>query len=217
MEAEMAKVKVAVVGLYFGTIPVGGTIATGKGVLASKFREAPEVDIGDKASPRQICTALSHKIALGLFPLYDKFSVTTSNAGFINKIEVGIPKSFHGLEPGTYSITDSASMEPGIPSPTGYKIAWQTYFFDRNFDQKNTDGTTKSFDEIADWNDGLTRFSVRRDCRQEADRHHRGRRSRCRRCLNLTSSRSWKIEQKFWDFEITNPKATRFMHRVAQS
>jgi len=146
----MPLIRVAVVGLYFGTIPDPATPPTGQGVAGSKFRSAPQIEVGATTTVRKICRDLSFEVASGKFSAYSRFQITPSAAGFLRKIEVGIAQPIGPVAAGTYSITDSSAVE----DPPGYKFAWQTYFFNENFDQTNTDGTTKSLDEDRNFNEG---------------------------------------------------------------
>ncbi len=140
-------VRLAAVGIFFGT-EEGGDPASG-GVGGSKFRNAPKVLVDPNARIFDVIQAVRNSIRSGLVKNCIGFQVETTgptnSTGTINKISAtytSSPRKDYG--PGQYSITDSSAYRgsDGYLNPI---FAWQTYIFNKDFRQKNTDGTEKLF------------------------------------------------------------------------
>lgn len=138
-------VQIAAVGLYFGTRPKSQPGKTG--VAASKFRDALTVKVDTKASIREVIKATQDLINDGNGGDCISFDVLTTGATHSEGSICTITVSYRGTGQynGTYSITDSSAYRQNIDGNLNPKFVWQTYLFDKDFTQKNTDGTKTIF------------------------------------------------------------------------
>jgi hypothetical protein len=135
---KTVNVKLAVVGIFFGT---GGTPAPGAtGVAATKFADAPSAAI-DAAGPLQnLIDAISADAVAGRIQGCKQFGVELTTAKRIKTIfaeYAGRPKFKNGL----YSLSDSSYVGNEDINP---KLAWQYYIYDKNFHQVEADGLNEN-------------------------------------------------------------------------
>jgi hypothetical protein len=107
-------------------------------VAGSKFRDAPAVDVASNASIQLLTEAVSALVAARGVPGVNFFAVSADGMGkFIKSVSVNhVDPPRKNRPPGLYTIVDSSDNEnPGV-----LVTAFQTYHYDKDFRQKNTDG-----------------------------------------------------------------------------
>jgi hypothetical protein len=139
----MVDVKLAVVGIYFGTL---GTPTQGaSGLKGTKFVDAPSAKIDSKAPVSDLVHKIREEVMKGNVPNCNDFGVETTSIGSIKRIfasyTVG-PKM--GLNAGLYSVADSTHLGEQIINP---KLAWQFYVHDKDFTQVEANGKTRFITE----------------------------------------------------------------------
>jgi hypothetical protein len=139
------KVKLAVVGIYFGTVPKDPKIPPGAtGIAASKFRDAPEADVPAASSIKHLADAIKAKVMNDPTSGCSDFILRLTSTTGMERI-TGVGAEYNGKGPGgrrgKYFLGDHTPKGDEIINP---KLAWQTYHYDSELRQKQADGFNRN-------------------------------------------------------------------------
>jgi len=141
----MPRICLAAVGIYFGTTDQKPA-PNATGFAATKFRNAPVVNVPDQASLEEIAYEVSALAANGGIPGCDYFNLDTNAFGFIRSVEANYTqRPSRRRRAGYYRLGDHSEVEG--KAPINPKLAWQSYLYAPTQDgilQKEADGVTRN-------------------------------------------------------------------------
>jgi hypothetical protein len=124
-------VKLAVVGIYFGT--TASVIPGTPGVAGSKFRNAPSASVPARSSIKNLADEIAAQAANARIPNCTGFGVRVTATAPKRIMQIHADYSAgpkFGLASGRYSLADHTAMPNELINP---KLAWQTYIFNAAF------------------------------------------------------------------------------------
>jgi hypothetical protein len=149
-------VKLAVIGIYFGTVPTGPPAAGASGIAASKYRNAPSASVPSTSSVKHLADQIQAMAAKGEILNCTQFQIdaTRDTQPRIRRISATYTNSpSHDRMPGIYSLADHTPLGMQTFNP---KLAWQCYRYTKDFVQVPAygSGAKQSILDDITFNDG---------------------------------------------------------------